>query len=107
MAHMRCKCDQRLSNVCFPNTMEGEIKGIYEYSSRNVWECDNCGRLWIDIDDPEIRGCHKSKCYLPEDGKCGELFSVGNKDQFIKYLKDLWLRHKEIFKHIEEGLFDD
>jgi hypothetical protein len=103
MAHMGCKCGNRLSNVGFPNEMEGEIKGIYEYQARDVWECAECGRLWIDIDDPEVKGCHISKSYLPEDGNPGELFEVGNGEQLIKYLKEMWMFHKEEFLKIEIG----
>jgi len=106
MAHMQCNCGIRLSNCLVPNTMEGEIRGIYEYESRNVWECSQCGRLWIDIDDPEVKGCHISKSYLPENEVVGDLFSVGSGEQFIQYLKDLWLFNKDTFNKIEEGFFD-
>ncbi len=78
MAQMKCKCGNIMSNVVCPNTMEGEIHGIYEYGQeRNVWECYKCGRLHIDIDDPEVKGCYISKIYLPEDGVPGALFKVG------------------------------
>jgi hypothetical protein len=75
MAHIRCPCGNRLSNVCFPNTLEGQIKGIYEYKERDVWECADCGRLAIDIKD-EV-GLTEVKWYIPEDGIPGDLFDIG------------------------------
>lgn len=83
--------------------MEGEIKGIYEYKERNVWECEICGKLWIDIDDPEVKGCHISKCYIPEDGKVGNLFSIGSGEDLIDWLKGFWRWHKKEFKKIDSG----
>ncbi len=106
MASMKCECGNSLSNTCCPNTLEGEIKGIYEYESRDVWECSSCGRLHIGIDDPEVKGCHITKSYIPEDGIAQGLFSVGNGEQFIKYLKNLWIFNKDTFRKIEEGFFD-
>ncbi len=106
MANMKCECGNRMSNVCCPNTLEGEIKGIYEYKSRNVWECEQCGRLYIDIDDPEVKGCHISKCYIPEDGIKGDLFDVGSGEDLINHLKKEWRFHKKEFLKIEAGEFD-
>lgn len=107
MAHMRCNCGNSLSNTIVPNTMEGDIKGSYEYEYRNVWECYQCGRLHINIDDPEIKGCHISKSYLPEDGSPGNLFDFGSGEQLIKWLKRMWSFHKDEFKKIEDGFFDE
>lgn len=106
MARMTCNCGNVLSNVGCPNTMEGEIKGIYEYKERDVWECYQCGRLWIDIDDPEVKGCHISKSYIPENGEVGNLFDIGSGEDLIKWLKNIWIFHEEEFKKIEEGFFD-
>ncbi len=101
MAQLGCPCGKRLSNVCCPNTLEGEIKGKYEYERRIVWECLECGRLAIDVkDDNDLTIV---KWYLPEDGELGELFHIGNGEQFIKYLKNLWRFHKDEFLLIESG----
>ena len=101
MAHMTCKCNVSLSNTLVPNLLEGEIKGIYEYENKNVWECRNCGRLCIDIPDPNCENCHISKSYVPEDGQIGELFNIGTGEQLIKHLKYLWAFHKKEFLLIE------
>ncbi len=103
MAQLGCPCGNRLSNCLVPNTLEGSLKGSYEYKDRDVWECPDCGRLAIDIDDPDYPECHIIKWYLPENGKCGDLFNVGNGEQFIKYLKNLWRFHKKEFLQIEIG----
>ena len=103
MAQMNCNCGNRMSTVIFPNYIEGEIKGIFEYKTRSVWQCGFCGRLWIDVDDPEVKGCHISKSYLPEDGKSGDLFEIGKSEEYIKYLKDLWILNKNEFLKIEIG----
>ena len=105
MAHMKCKCSNSLSNVCCPNTLEGEIRGIYEYETKNVWECSVCGRLWIDVDDHEVKGCHISKSYMPEDGKIGNLFSVGTSEEFFKYLESWWKFHGDDLKKL--GIIQD
>jgi hypothetical protein len=102
---MKCNCGNYLSNVACPNTMEGEIKGIYEYKSRNVWECAQCGRLWIDIDDPAVKGCHISKSYLPEDGKPEEIFNIGTSRQLLDYLENFWKFHHEDLKQL--GIIKD
>jgi hypothetical protein len=99
MASIRCICGHSLSNTCCPNLLEGEIKGIYEYDSRSVWECIDCGRLAIDVKDS--RGLTVVKWYKPEDEKPGELFNIGNSDQFLKYLKDLWRDHGTDFIKLE------
>lgn len=105
MAQLKCKCLNLLSNVSCPNLIEGEIKGIYEYKSKNVWECLQCGRLWIDVDDPELKGCHISKSYMPEDSKPGELFNVGDSKQFYNYLEKLWCIHEDDLKKL--GIIKD
>jgi hypothetical protein len=104
MAQLRCICNERLSNSLFPNCLEGEIKGTYEYKDRSVWECPHCGRLAIDVKDDEDLTI--IKWYVPEDGKVGNLFDIGTGEQLIKHLKNLWAFHKEEFKKIEEGFFD-
>jgi len=104
MASLRCNCGNRLSNTVCPNTMEGDLRGCYEYKDRNVWECPKCGRLAIDVKD--IDGLTIVKWYLPENGEVGNLFDVGSGEELIEHLKHLWKFHKEEFKHIEEGLFD-
>ena len=91
MAHMTCECGNRLSNVCCPNCLEGEIKGAYEYEHRNVWECSQCGRLAIDVKDSQ--GLTEVKWYKPEDEKPGELFNVATSSQFLSYLENLWKRY--------------
>ena len=101
MANMKCTCGNRMSNVGCPNNMEGEIKGLYEYEFRTVWECENCGRLWIDYKDEQ--GFTKAKSYIPEDGKIDNLFNIGNSEQFVSYLKEIWKRNKEEFLKIEIG----
>lgn len=103
MAHCKCECGNILSNVGFPNTLEGEIRGIFEYKSKDVWECENCGRLLIEVDEPTRKGCKKIKYYVPEDGLCGELFDIGTGEQLIEHLKYLWMRHKDVFNKFEEG----
>ena len=105
MAHLKCNCGERLSNVCCPNVLEGDLRGSYEYEDRNVWECPYCGRLAIDIKDE--KGLTIVKWYKPEDGKVGNLFNIGTGDQLIDHLKYLWRFHKEEFLKIEEGVFDD
>lgn len=105
MASMICTCGNRMSNVCCPNTLEGEIKGLYEYKTRNVWECPECGRLWIDTDDPEIKGCHIPKSYLPENKNSEGLFDIGSSEQFLRYLEDFWKRHQNSLKKL--GIVED
>lgn len=100
MGHMKCICNASLSNSCFPNTMEGEIKGVYEYESRDVWQCHQCGRLWVDVDDPEIKGCHISKSYMPEDESFEHLFKIGSSQSFVKYLEKFWTLHEEDLKKL-------
>ncbi len=101
MAKMKCRCGNIMSNVGCPNTLEGEIKGIYEYNSRSVWECGQCGNLWIEIDDPDVKGCHKQKCYIPENRKPGDIFNIGNGEQFLNYLKNLWNKYQKDLKNLE------
>lgn len=105
MAHLRCECGKRLSNVCVPNNLEGEICGLFEYKKRYVWECCECGRLFIDVDDLEIKGCSIQKIYVPEDGKVGNLFDVGDGEQFFKYLECFWISHAEDLKKL--GIIQD
>lgn len=93
MAHLQCNCGNRLSNVGCPNCLEGELKGIYEYKERDVWECSECGRLAVDVKDE--KGLTIVKWYLPEDGKPGELFNIGNSKQYEEYLKELWREEGE------------
>lgn len=103
MTNLACKCGLTLSNVMYPNEMEGEICGIFEYQPKNVWECYGCGRLWIDIPDPEIKNGHISKSYVPEDGKSQGLFAEGSDEDFIDSLKWKWNLYKEIFLEIDSG----
>lgn len=107
MAQMKCACGVRLSNCIFPNEMEGKIQGLYEFNGRTVWHCIECGRLYIDFDDPEVKGCRVSKSYVPEDGAEPDLFRVGTEKECIDYLKIVWSLHKDFFKKIESGFFDD
>ena len=97
---MKCKCGNTMSNTMCPNTLEGDLKGSYEYKDRNVWECDQCGRLHIDIDDPDVKGCHITKSYIPEDGKVGNLFDIGYAEQYEKYIRKLWSWNKDAFQTI-------
>lgn len=103
MTNLACKCGLTLSNVMYPNEMEGEICGIFEYQPKNVWECYGCGRLWIDIPDPEIKNGHISKSYVPEDGKPARLFSEGSTEDFIENLKWQWNLYKYVFLEIDSG----
>ncbi len=103
MAKLGCPCGNSLSNVCFPNTLEGEIKGIYEYVSRNVWECAECGRLAIDMEDEQ--GVTICKWYNPEDGTPGELFAIGSEKEFVEHLRMFWIFHEEDLKKL--GIIQD
>ncbi len=96
MASLRCNCGNGLSNIMCPNTLEGDIRGSYEYKDRSVWECPNCGRLAIDVKDDD--GLTIVKWYVPEDGKVGNLFDVGTSKEFEDYLK------REIEPHMETAL---
>ncbi len=104
MARMQCECGNSLSNNVFPNTMEGEIKGLYEYQHHDVWECLECGRLQIDVKNKE--GLTISKSYIPEDGEIGNLFDVGTGEQVIEHLKKEWGLWKNEFTKIDQGFFD-
>jgi hypothetical protein len=93
MAKLRCECGELLSNSLFPNHVEGEIRGSYEYKERDVWECDECGRLAIDVIGKD--GLEEVKWYVPSDGKPGNLFGVANAKQYEEHLKKLWLEKGE------------
>lgn len=71
MAHMKCKCGNRLSNGTIPNHVEGHIRGIFELKEKDVWECDNCGRLTIFL---KKENQVIAKTYIPEDGKPALIF---------------------------------
>ncbi len=101
MAQLRCLCENHLSNVCCPNTMEGDLRSSYGYKDRSVWECSECGRLAIDIEDDD--GLSIVKWYKPENGEVGNLFNVGTGEEFITWLKRIWIFHKEEFKMFENG----
>ncbi len=99
MARLGCLCGNTVSNVCCPNKTEGEIKGLYEYEYRNVWQCFECGNLAVDIKDND--GLTRVKWYVPDDGKSGDLFDIGSAEQFIDYLKKQWSQYKDSFKQLE------
>jgi hypothetical protein len=101
MGKLRCICDNTISTTLFPNQIEGDITGAYEWTGRGVWECDNCGRLWIDDKDEE--GLPISKPYFPERGKIEDLFKVGTGEELIDHLKKIWRLHKDAFRLIENG----
>ena len=96
MAHLLCNCGDRLSNTLCPNTLEGDLRGSYEYKDRSVWECHKCGRLAIDVKDED--GLTIVKWYIPENGEVGNLFGVGTRNEFEDYLK------LEIEPHMESVL---
>lgn len=100
MANLGCLCGNRLSNVCCPNELEGDLRSTYGYVDRRVWECPECGRLAIDVKDDQ--GLTIVKWYMPENGKAGNLFEVGTTDEFVKHLKHFIYWHKEDI----EKLFD-
>jgi hypothetical protein len=84
MAHMLCVCGARLGNVSFPgdgqgfllsmkqaDKLEGADFEIVNRIAKEVWECDECGRLAIfpmNSDEP--------KWYSPDDSRPGRLFAV-------------------------------
>ncbi len=86
MASLGCKCGNVLRNTVFPNLLEGEIKGAYEYKHHNVWECDKCGRLFIDVKNDQ--GLTDSKSYTPDDEIVGNLFGIAGTEEFEKHLKE-------------------
>lgn len=100
MARLDCVCGNLLSNVCFPNELEGNLRSTYGYKDRSVWECPECGRLAIDLKD--MQGYTIVKWYDPEDGKVGNLFEVGTADDFLNHLKHFIKWHKKDI----ETLFD-
>lgn len=93
MARLGCPCGNSLSNVCCPNELEGDLRSTYGYEDRDVWECPECGRLAIDVQDEN--GLTVVKWYIPEDGKVGDLFQVGSSEDFLKYLKHFINWYKE------------
>ena len=104
MAKLGCLCGNSISNSLFPNTIEGNLRGTWEYKDRDVWECPECGRLAIDIKDE--KGLTIVKWYKPENGEVGNLFAIGTGKELIEELKWIYRWYKEEFKQIEEGVFD-
>ena len=93
MAKIKCVCGNVLSNTLFPNEIEGMLltsedlefidsKDCIEIDEigRDVWECDQCGRLAINFPD---RRSNTVKWYRPEDREPGGLmsFKQNNKDR--------------------------
>ena len=83
MGKLNCICGNRLSNVQSPNEVEGILIKDYDLDwegekdliqvlelGREVWECNECGRLAISYPDMNDR---KMKWYKPENGEPGHL----------------------------------